>query len=141
MPYVRSAGAIIFYKKGKKIKYLLIQYRAGHWEFPRGHVEKRESDIEAAKREIEEETGLKDLVFIPGFQRKSSWFYTRKGENEQVYKEVFFYLCRAKTKKVKISFENIDFCWLTYTEAIKKITYENTKDVLREADKYLKNLF
>lgn len=140
MPYVRSAGGIIFYKKGKKIKYLLIQYRAGHWEFPRGHVEKGESDIEAAKREIEEETGLKDLVFIPGFQKKSSWFYKRKGENEQVCKEVLFYLCRSKTKKIKISFENIDFRWLTYTEAIKIVTFDNMKNVLREADKCIKNL-
>ena len=141
MPYVRSAGGIIFYKKGKKIKYLLIKYRAGHWEFPRGHVEKRESDIEAAKREIEEETGLKDLVFIPGFQKKSSWFYKRKSEDKQVYKEVFFYIYQSKTKKVKLSFEHIDFCWLTYKEAIKKITFYNMKNVLREADKYIKNLF
>lgn len=137
MSYVRSAGAIIFYKRGKKIEYLLIQYKAKYWDFSRGHVEKGESDQEAAKREVEEETGLVNLKSIPGFERKVSWFFKPKEAEKYTYKEVIFFLCQSRTKKIKLSFEHTNFCWLTFPQAVKKISFENMKDVLREANQFL----
>lgn len=178
MPYERSAGTIIFYKSGRRIEYLLIQYHAKYWDFPRGHVEKGESDQETAKREIKEETGLKDLIFIPGFERKVSWFFKKKGENKSiypaptqkatavkpgmnairnlkvnilnarpvkawcgVYKEVTFFLCQSKTKKIKLSFEHNDYAWLSFHEALKKHSFENMKLMLKEADIFLEAYF
>jgi len=137
MPYERSAGAIIFYKTGKKIEYLLIQYTGKYWDFPRGHVEKGESDKEAARREIKEETGLKNLAFIPGFERKVSWFFKKKGENKSVYKEVVFFLCQSKNKKIKLSFEHTDYIWLSYSQAIKKPSFKNMKNMLKQAQEFL----
>ena len=34
----KSAGAILFVKE-KEPRYLLLHYEAGHWDFPKGHVE------------------------------------------------------------------------------------------------------
>ena len=50
----KSCGCIIINKN----KVLLIKQTKGHWGFPKGHVEKDETEIETAIREVKEETGL-----------------------------------------------------------------------------------
>ena len=58
----KSAGGIVINQIGK---IALIQNRkGGGWFFPKGHVEKGETFLKAAKREIDEEAGLKDIQFI-----------------------------------------------------------------------------
>ena len=54
MKYEKSCGAVIF----DNDKVLVIQQVAGHWGFPKGHVEQGETELETAKREIKEETNL-----------------------------------------------------------------------------------
>ena len=74
-----SAGAIIFRtdEKSKSPKYLLLQYGAGHWDFVKGHIEGKESEEEAMRREAAEEAGLKDLKIIRGFRETISYFYRK----------------------------------------------------------------
>jgi len=152
----RSAGAIIFRKeifleKKDKIYYLLLHYPSGHWDFVKGHIEKGESERETAKREIKEETGIKDVKFIPGFIEKINYFFYRNLNDQKepplsfnqnnkvlVLKEVVFYLAETKEKKVEISFEHIGYKWLEYKEAIKKVTFKNAREVLKKANEFLK---
>lgn len=140
MPFLKSAGAVVFRREPKKgdkeIKYLLIQYGLGHWEFPRGHIEKGETLEETARREIEEEVGIKDIKFIPGFKEWIKFFFKLKGKN--VMKIATFLLGETKTKKVKLSFEHKDYAWLNYEEALKRLTFENSKKVLKKANEFLK---
>jgi 8-oxo-dGTP pyrophosphatase MutT (NUDIX family) len=46
----------------KKIEILVILRTGGYWEFPKGKKEENETDIETAKRELKEETGLEGEV-------------------------------------------------------------------------------
>ena len=135
MPVERSAGAVVFRRENKKIKYLLIQYGWGHWEFPRGLIEKRESLKEAAKREIEEEVGIKDIQFIPGFKEWIKFFFKFKGKN--IMKIATFLLAETKTKKIKLSYEHKDYAWLEYQEALEKLTFKNAKEILKKANQFL----
>jgi len=135
MPVERSAGAVVFRRENKKIKYLLIQYGWGHWEFPRGLIEKRESLKEAAKREIEEEVGIKDIQFIPGFKEWIKFFFKLKGKN--IMKIATFLLAETKTKKIKLSYEHKDYAWLEYQEALEKLTFKNAKEILKKANQFL----
>ena len=135
MPVERSAGAVVFRRENKKIKYLLIQYGWGHWEFPRGLIEKRESLKEAAKREIEEEVGIKDIQFIPGFKEWIKFFFKLKGKN--IMKIATFLLAETKTKKIKLSYEHKDYAWLEYQEALEKFTFKNAKEILKKANQFL----
>ena len=63
MEYVRVCGAIVFTIKDNQIMYVIVKSVKGDYGFPKGHSEVNESDIEAARREISEETCLK-IEFI-----------------------------------------------------------------------------
>jgi len=145
MPQEKSAGAIIFRKEGNEIYYLLLHYESGHWEFPKGHIEDGENEIETVKREIEEETGLKDVRMIDGFKEYIKYFfkntYNLEGEEKKkaswVCKLVVFYLAETKTKEIKISFEHQGYKWLPYKEAIIQLTFKNAKEILRKANDFV----
>lgn len=134
MPKELSAGAVVF-KRNDEIKYLLLRYESGHWDFPRGAIEAGESEQETAVRETKEETGISDLIFLPDFREKIFWFYKKEGKT--IYKEAIFYLAETKIEEVKLSSEHIDFKWLSYGEAMEQITFKNGKEILRKAHEFL----
>lgn len=135
MPIEKSAGVIIFRKEKDTIKYLLLHYKARHWDFPKGHIEKGEGPAEAAKREIREETGIEDIEFMPGFEETNKYFYRREGKN--FFKTVVFFLAETKIKEVKISWEHEGFQWLPYKDALEQITFKNAKKILQKANSFL----
>ncbi len=141
MPIEKSAGAVIFRKEGDKNFYLLLHYPSSakapkeYWDFPKGHIEKEENLEETAKREVEEETGLKDLKLIEGFKKWVKYFFKFKGKN--IFKIVTFFLAETKIKEVKVSFEHLGYEWLSYEEAFKKLTFKNAKEILQKANQYL----
>ncbi|MBT9133209.1 MAG: putative mutator protein MutT4 [Firmicutes bacterium] len=141
MPVEKSAGAIIFRREKNQIKYLLLHYPSGsrtskdYLDLPKGHIEKGENELDAAKREVEEETGLKDIEFTKDFKETIRYFF--KAEGKTILKLVTFYLVKTNEKEVKISREHIGYKWLPYKEAIKQLTFKNAKEVLKKADKLL----
>ena len=135
MKQERSAGAIVF-RKEKELKYLLLHYEAGHWDFPKGNIEEGETDIETVKREIQEETGIKDVEILKDFKEKISYYFKFGGD--LISKTVVFYLAKTKTKEIKLSFEHIGFIWLPYVKAMEKLTYKNAKEILKKANDFLK---
>jgi 8-oxo-dGTP pyrophosphatase MutT (NUDIX family) len=135
MPVEKSAGAVIFRKQNKKIYYLLLHYHWGHWDFPKGNIEKGENLEETAKREIKEETGLEDIEFISGFKETIKYFYKLRGKT--IFKIVTFFLAQTKTKKVKISWEHIGYKWLPFKKALEQLTFKNAKEILKKANKFL----
>lgn len=145
MPQEKSAGAIIVRMENNEPLYLLLHYPSGHWEFAKGHMEEGEKVEETVKREVEEETGIKDLEIIPGFRENSKYFFRKsyglKGEAKKsapwVFKLVIFMLAKTKTKDVKISKEHIGFAWLPLEQAIKKTTFKNAEELLKKAHEFI----
>ena len=135
MAFEKSAGAVVFRRENRKIYYLLLHYEWGHWDFPKGNIEKGEKLEDTAQREVKEETGIKDLRFIPGFKEWFKYFYKLKHEN--IFKIVTFFLTETKTKKIKISFEHVGSKWLLYKEALEQLTFQNAKDILKKANQFL----
>lgn len=158
MPREKSAGAIIYRidkdDRGNSVPhYLLLHYpslnrKGGHWEFAKGHIEKNESEIDALRREVAEETGLADIKIIPGFKKYIKYFFrpyqdnlVKKGKKEKtkwIFKLVVFFIAETKTKNIKLSPEHIGFLWLPIDEAIKKTTFKNSKELLKKADEFIK---
>jgi 8-oxo-dGTP pyrophosphatase MutT (NUDIX family) len=131
----RAAGLILFIKEKGKANYLLLQYNVNYWGFAKGLIETGEKTEETARRELEEETGIKDIKFIPGFKEEINYFFKREGKT--IFKTNIYFLAETKTREVKLSFEHNDYKWASYKEALKKLTYENSKKVLKAAHKFI----
>jgi len=156
MPREISAGAVIFRKENNKVYYLLLHYGAGHWDFPKGHVENEEKEKDTVKREVKEETGIGDIEIIDGFKEWIKYVYrdtynlkdkgkappARNASHSDaggwVFKIVTYYLAETKTKEVKISFEHKGFKWLPYEQALEQLTFKEAKGILKKANKFLK---
>jgi len=149
MFFAKSVGAVIFYRlPGGQIEYLLLnhgeaQHKTGieYWNFPKGTVEKGELEIETAKREIEEETGLINLNFDKKFKIAERYFCRGiKPENKGklIFKTVIFYLAETKTKNIKISPEHIGYEWLFYEESFERIKkFKASQKILSKANKFI----
>ncbi len=137
----RSAGAVIFYSdksatnSGNYRLFLVLHYPAGHWDFPKGALEKGETEEQAARREIMEETGLRINSFLPNFRKLIDYHY-RRSEGLS-HKQVVFFLARSEKKDVTISFEHSGYDWLTLEQALRRLTFENARNILREANAFL----
>ncbi|MBI2659617.1 NUDIX domain-containing protein [Candidatus Woesearchaeota archaeon] len=135
MPKEKSCGAVVFKRYKDGIKYLLLHYESGHWDFPKGNQEKNEKEEQTALREIKEETGLENVEFVDGFRETVTYYYKR--DNETIFKEVAFFLAQSATDEVTISKEHIGYAWLNYGHALKKLTFSNAKELLKKADNFL----
>jgi bis(5'-nucleosidyl)-tetraphosphatase len=133
-----SAGAVLhLMDENFEINYLILNYSYGHWDFPKGNVEIGETEIDTIKREVMEETGIVDIKLIEGFRQQISYKYRKK--SKLVHKTVVYYLAETKSNKVVLSFEHVNFAWLNFDDALNKLSFENSKKVLKNAKEFLSN--
>lgn len=130
----RSAGAVVFRDTPEGRLYLLLQ-NGGRWDFPKGGVEKGETELDTVMREVEEETGLRAIRILPGFRKVIEYYYKRNRKN--IHKQVVYLLASTSTEKVRISFEHQGFGWFSYEEAVLKASYDNSKVTLSEAERFV----
>jgi len=122
-------------RSGPKPLYLLVLQGAGHWSPPKGHVEEGEDERETATREIKEETGL-DVEFIGEFKTQSQY-----APKPGVMKTVIFFLAEPAGGKLQSNgTDSVDCQWFTLNDAKDRIIYQDTKEVLDEADAYLQSM-
>ena len=125
----KSCGCIIT----KDNKVLLIKQTKGHWGFPKGHVEKNETEIETAIREVKEETNLD--VEIDANKRYTMEYETDKG----TLKQVVLFVAKCTGGEIKAQeCEVKEIKWLDFDEAVKTITYENTRELFKKILKDIK---
>lgn len=88
--------------------------------------------IEAAIREIGEETGLEAIEVIKQIG-KTQYFYHLKGR--LIFKTVFVFLFRLiKDQKFKIQTEEIQAGkWFSSEDALKRVEYKGAKEILKKA--------
>jgi 8-oxo-dGTP pyrophosphatase MutT (NUDIX family) len=132
----RSAGVVVFRTRDAAERlYLLLDY-GRYWDYPKGHVEIREDDATAALRELAEETGITDATLVSGFAKEIVYFF-RDRTKGLIRKEVVFFIAVTSTEKIKISHEHSGSAWLSYEDALERLTYKNAKQILTEADGFL----
>ena len=131
----KSAGVILIREHGNQRFVLFLKHENEYMDFPKGHVERGESDEDAARREVKEETGITDLQTVPGFKEKIEYFYRREGQ--LIAKEVVYVLARTRSELVTISSEHVGFEWMRVEDALQRASFKNQKDLLEKALKFL----
>lgn len=108
---------------------LLLQYPQGHWSFPKGHVEEQdENHHSTALRELTEETGIKEVVIVDGWNARTEYTFKRKGKD--ISKEVYWYLAETEELDVTISHEHTNYLWLNFDDAKKHLTFYQEKEII-----------
>ncbi|MFA7209162.1 MAG: NUDIX domain-containing protein [Parcubacteria group bacterium] len=142
--FEKSIGAVVFRRKeigGKE--FLLLHYPSGHWDFPKGHVESGETEEMTLRREVEEETGLKNLKLLPGHRDSMWYFYRAKGKEREnrerdkrginVFKRVVYYAAETEEREIGLSYEHIGSAWLDYAAALARLTFPSGRKILQKA--------
>lgn len=126
-----SSGGVIIKKYGPKIRILLIKDPYGIWTWPKGNIDKGETSIEAAKREIMEETGLNNVELVSKIGG-INFFYRRK---KLIYKTVYLFLFEFVGKEaLAVQEQEIDDArWFSEEGALSKVGYKGAREILKKA--------
>ncbi len=132
--YEHSAGGIII--DGCRV--VIIRARTGSgrrvWTFPKGRLEPGESDVEAALREVREETGY-DCRLRQPLGETSYWF--RSGE-QQVRKTVRWFLLEVSEKLGWYNRAEVEEVrWIPIRQAYEKLTHKGDRRLLAEVEEQL----
>jgi len=135
--YRRGVLGIVINREKK----FLLLYRALHWrgwEFPKGGINKNETEEQALKRELKEETGL-DPTILNKLPYKIKYVYPRdfikktKTKYNGAKQSVYIAIANGS---VKLSKEHNRYRWVSYKEARNLLKHETQKKALDIAYQY-----
>jgi 8-oxo-dGTP pyrophosphatase MutT (NUDIX family) len=131
-----SSGGVVFRRDAGGAYFLLIRDPYGHWGLPKGHLEGGETPIEAAVREVAEETGLLELAVVDQLPT-IDWYF--KDGTVVVHKFCHFFLIESGTgDPCPQTDEGITECiWLPLGSALGTLSYANAREVLKAAGQRL----
>jgi bis(5'-nucleosidyl)-tetraphosphatase len=126
-----SAGVVVVRQAEEGWRFLLLR-AFNHWDFPKGMVEPGEQPIEAAVREVREESLIDDLDFAWGQASTRTGPYSHG-------KVACYYVAVTRTEAVTLTVnpelgraEHSEFRWVDYDEAMALVS-PRVKPVLRWA--------
>ena len=112
---IEAAGGFVKNEKGK----LLMIYRKGYWDLPKGKTEKGESVKDTALREVQEECGISNLKII---RQLDETYHIYQLHKTSILKKTFWFEMRCRNCNTLIPQKS---------EKIKKAKWMSKKDVLR----------
>jgi 8-oxo-dGTP pyrophosphatase MutT (NUDIX family) len=133
--YEVSAGGLVLRQREGGFDALLIGRGSPRiWTLPKGHVEARESNEQAALREVREETGCWAEIFTR-LSEISYWFYVGKAKHK---KSVTFYLMRYLSGDTANHDHEVDEArWFEIRTARKALKYVNEKRLVDMSLEYV----
>lgn len=130
MKQEKSCGCIIINNNNE---ILLIHHNAGHWDFPKGHMEQGETEKQTAIREVKEETNI-DVEVNENYR-----YSTKYSPKENVIKEVVYFLAKNINDNKQAQLEEVsEVKWFKFEDALEIITYSTSKEILIKLKEDLK---
>jgi 8-oxo-dGTP pyrophosphatase MutT (NUDIX family) len=133
LPQSRAAGFVLTRTPagGEPAYLLLVNRRDGMPGFPKGHRDGDETDLETAVRETREESGLTELDVVPGFRAEIA-YRVKKGADHR-WKSVVYFRAHLRSGEVVLSDEHTSFAWVALPDALRRLSFDSLRDVLRRA--------
>ena len=120
-----TAGGVIFRRNDKgDVEFLLYQDARDRWTIPKGHVEPGETTQEAAKREVSEESGLKNIAMC-GWLGKVNFRYRRIDKLVLISQQVYLVKALDPNEKPKKEEWMNGLKWFSFHDALDAIEYED----------------
>jgi 8-oxo-dGTP pyrophosphatase MutT (NUDIX family) len=127
-----SSGGVVYRSDNHATLFLLIKDPYDNWGLPKGHLEGGETPVEAAIREVAEETGLSELCVIEQLPT-IDWYFKDRGDLVHKFCHFFLIECANGDPKPQVD-EGISECvWKPLREALDAVAYANAREVLRIA--------
>lgn len=120
-----TAGGIV-YRSNKQggVEILLIADSKTRWTIPKGHIEEGETPRQTAEREIQEETGLKEMKMLD-WLGKINFRYRRIDTLVLMTTEIFLVEALGDTNKIVPQEWMKGIKWFSANEALDKIEYDD----------------
>ena len=134
MEYIKSCGVIV-YKRINDINYfLLIKSINNDIGFPKGHLEYGETELETAIRELKEETNV-SVDIDEGFKKQIEYKLSDKIDTIKI---AIYFLGRVISDNIICQIEEVkEAKFIPYEEALKLLTFVETKELLIEANEFI----
>jgi ADP-ribose pyrophosphatase YjhB (NUDIX family) len=133
MRKTHSAGGVVTNDEGKV---LVVSQRGTSWSLPKGHIDPGENALEAARREIYEESGIRDLELI----RELGTYERHKigvqgGEDRSELKAITMFLFRTKEKSLRpVDPDNPEAKWVERAKVALLLTHEKDKEFFERVE-------
>jgi ADP-ribose pyrophosphatase YjhB (NUDIX family) len=129
MEHTRSAGGVVLNKEGKV---LVVSQHGTSWSLPKGHLDPGEDAITAAKREIYEESGIKQLELIRELGTYQRHRISKEGNDDPAeLKTITMFLFTTNQDTLKpIDPENPEARWVAKAEVAVLLTHPKDKEFL-----------
>lgn len=126
-----SAGGVVLNRNGEV---LVVKQRDSSWSLPKGHIEDNETKIEAAKREIKEESGITKLDFVKElgcYKRYRIWI--NGGDNKSELKTIYMFLFKTDQDILKPSDpHNPEAKWVNQKDVESVLTHRKDKNFFQK---------
>lgn len=126
-----SAGGAVLNTKGE---ILVVSQRGDSWSLPKGHIDEGETALEAAKREIYEESGISDLELVGDLGTYERYRIGNNGigEDTSELKSITIFLFRTgQTDLRPLDPDNPEARWVSLDEAITMLTHPKDREFFR----------
>jgi 8-oxo-dGTP pyrophosphatase MutT (NUDIX family) len=121
---IEAAGGVVWREGGDGVEVVVVHRpRYDDWSFPKGKLDKGETFEQAARREVEEETGIRCSL---GEELPE----VRYADRNQREKRVRYWRMQPERGTFAPNEEVDEMRWLPVAAARKTLTYERDREVL-----------
>jgi ADP-ribose pyrophosphatase YjhB (NUDIX family) len=127
MKHTFAAGGVVLNRKGEV---LVVSQNGNSWSLPKGHVDKGESALTAAKREIYEESGVKQLKLIKELGSYDRYRIGLDGQDDKSeFKTITLFLFKTDEESLNPQDKkNPEARWVSKEEVSKLLTHKKDAD-------------
>jgi bis(5'-nucleosidyl)-tetraphosphatase len=124
----KIVSAFVFNSRGLCL--LLLKAKKAYWGFPGGHIEPGESELDALRRELKEETGIENFTLLENYKEILTYTYTQSKANVHTIATMY---ALNSDDSVVLSPEHSEFVWVTPEKALHLIKFEDSRNAFKRA--------